>query len=129
MADQNDELDGYFSIKEDKVTTLVKATNQMYHVIAEVIRDSVKSANPLHWENGFIDSLTAYYVSLTTLKNFLNEVFLNPSKETLRLSKKHKIEGILIRGEDLLLLNAKLLESEQAAKVLEVEHLTVVNIH
>jgi hypothetical protein len=129
MADQNDELDGYFSIKEDKVTTLVKTTNQMYHIVAEMVRDSVIATKPSEWENGSTDALTVYYVILSALKSFLNDILLNPSKETLRLAKKHKVEGILIRGEDLLLLNTKLLESEQTAKALEVDHRIVFNIH
>jgi len=129
MADQDDELSGYFSIKEENATTLVTNTNQMYHVVAEVLRDSVSTTSPAEWQDGPVDTLTLYYVSLSTLRSFLNEVLLNPSKETIRLSKKHKIEGLLIRGEDLLLLNAKLLESEQVARTLETDHKLLISIH
>jgi hypothetical protein len=70
-----------------------------------------------------------YYSSLTTIKNMLNNMVTNPSKEALRLAKKHTFEGVLVKGDELLLLNQKLLESEQAAKILEVDHRFSLTVH
>ena len=129
MADDKDELNGYFTVKQEKVTNLVKTTTQMYYVVAEMIRDSAVTSEPTKWQGTLNDALVTYYASLSSLKIFLNDLLVSPPKDVLKLAKKYNVDGILIRGEDLLILNARLLESEQAAKALEVEHRTLINIH
>ena len=129
MADDNDELNGYFTIREDKVTELMKNTTQMYYVVGQIIKDQVSSTEQDRWGEGPVNELMQYYSFLTGIKNMLTGLINNPSKEVLRLSKKHTFEGVLVKGEDLLLLNQKLLESEQSAKALETEHRLTFTVH
>lgn len=129
MADDNDELNGYFTIREDKVTELMKNTTQMYYVVGQMIKDQIVTTEQDRWNEGPVNELMLYYSALTSIKNMLTGLINNPSKEVLRLTKKHSFEGVLVKGDDLLTLNQKLLESEQSAKLLEIDHRISLTVH
>jgi hypothetical protein len=129
MSDENDELKGYFTVTEEKIRELLQNTNTMYYVIADMLQENIIGIEISEWEDQPIHALMQYYMSLVNLRTMVNTMINNPPKEIVRLAKKNKINGILVKGEDLLQLNQTLLESEQASKILETDYKVVVNLH
>jgi hypothetical protein len=129
MSDENDELKGYFTVTEEKIRELLQNTNTMYYVIADMLQENIIGIEISEWEDQPIHALMQYYMSLVNLRTMVNTMINNPPKEIVRLAKKNKINGILVKGEDLLQLNQTLLESEQACKILETDYKVVVNLH
>lgn len=129
MSDENDELKGYFTVTDEKVRELLQNTNTMYYVIADMLQENIIGIEISEWDDQPIHALMQYYMSLANLRIMINTMINNPPKEIVRLAKKNKINGILVKGEDLLQLNQTLLESEQACKFLETEYKIVVNLH
>jgi hypothetical protein len=129
MSDENDELKGYFTVTEERIRELLQNTNTMYYVIADMLQENIIGIEISEWEDQPIHALMQYYMSLVNLRTMVNTMINNPPKEIVRLAKKNKINGILVKGEDLLQLNQTLLESEQACKILETDYKVVVNLH
>jgi hypothetical protein len=129
MSDENDELKGYFTITEEKVRDLLQNTNTMYYIVADMLQENIIGTEVAEWDDQPINALMQYYMSLANLRVMIDNIITNPPKDIVKIAKKNKIKGLLIKGEDLLQLNQTLLDSEQACKILETEYKIVINLH
>jgi hypothetical protein len=129
MSDENDELKGYFTITEEKVRDLLQNTNTMYYIVADMLQENIIGTEVAEWDDQPINALMQYYMSLANLRVMIDNIITNPPKDIVKIAKKNKIKGLLIKGEDLLQLNQTLLDSEQACKTLETEYKIVINLH
>ena len=129
MSDENEELKGYFTIKEEKVRELSINTNQAFYIVADMLQENITAYEVKEWDEHPVNALMQYYMNLHNLRVMINEIINNPPKDILKMAKKHNIKGCLVRGDDLLELNKALLESEQAAKFLDTEYSVTFNIH
>jgi len=129
MSDDNEELKGYFTVKQEKVLDLMQSTNQSYYIVADLLQENVTAFDVSEWEDQPVNGLMQYYMTLHNLRYMIQEIINNPPKDILKMAKKHNIKGFLIHGETLLKLNEALKQSEEAAKDLETEHKLFITLH
>ncbi len=126
MAEDN-ELDGYFVIKPEKINQLAGDTERMYHMVSDTLQDAVVSSDIREWQDSAIPLLMEYYLALRDLKLLIYNTINNPPKNIIKMMKKHNIKDFLIK--DLLTLNQTLLETETLEKDLMIEYKISLNLH
>lgn len=122
MSDENDELAGLYTIKNDKFLELTRQNERQYYMAADMLQDQVVSSQITEWDGDSTKALMLYYLTISEIRDLLHDISKNPSKELLRLAKKNNIKDILVRQEDLVLMNALLLKSEQMEQDMYTEH-------
>jgi hypothetical protein len=125
----DNDLSGYYVIKPDNLITLTKNINQKYYISCDIIQEAVISTQIEEWEQNNFYRLMSYYTSLRNVMNVLDEIINKPSKESLRLTKKHKIDGILVEEPTLQKLNASLLIAESVEAELEIDQKRSAIVH
>lgn len=113
MSDENDELTGLYTIKNDKFLELTRQTERSYYMAADMLQDQVVSSQITEWDNDSTKPLMLFFLTISEIREFLNSVAKTPDKDLIRIAKKNNIKDILIRQTDLVMMNALLLKSEQ----------------
>ena len=121
MSDQDNELDGYYTIKSERVISLSKQLATTYHIASDNLQDAISETDAPKWEETHVIDLMGYVVFLDSARKFV-EGILKPSKELIALAKKYEIQDILIRKESLLDLNSHLLLLEERQEKLDIQH-------
>jgi hypothetical protein len=121
MSDQDNELDGYYTIKPEKVTSLAKQLATTYYIAADTLQENISVADMPTWESTHIIELMGYVVQLDAARKFIDGI-VKPPKEVIALAKKYSIEDFLLKKESLLELNAHLLLLEERQERLDVQH-------
>jgi hypothetical protein len=121
MSDQDNELDGFYTIKSERVLSLAKQLSTTYYIASDNLQDSISETDVSKWEDSHVLDLMGYIVFLDSAKKFVDGI-LKPPKELVALAKKYNIEDLLIRKENLLELNSHLLQLEDRQEKLDVQH-------
>jgi hypothetical protein len=117
----DNELAGYYVIKAENLITLTKTTNRNYYISCDLIQEAVISTDIDLWEQAKIYRLMNYFTSVRNVMSLLDDIINKPSKESLRLTKKHNIDGFLVEEPILQQLNALLLVVEAYDQELDEE--------
>lgn len=112
MAESDSELDNYYVIKFENFIELIKQTDAIYHIVANLLEEQTLANDTEEWYATAIPDLSGYFSIVTELKDYLDDIVNNPTEEEIKLIKKYNLSDILISIEDLSVLN-HLLKSMQ----------------
>ena len=112
MAENDSELDNYYVIKFENFIELIKQTDAIYHIVANLLEEQTLANDTEEWYATAIPDLSGYFSIVTELKDYLDDIVNNPTEEEIKLIKKYNLSDILISIEDLSVLN-HLLKSMQ----------------
>lgn len=128
MSDEN-ELEGYYVIKTEKYVELYDQINRQYIIISELLNDYILKQKKKDWEQEPLKLLFRQHANLMELKERVDEIANNPSKEIVKIAVKNKIKDILVHGETLAKLNALLLVSEENERIINDDYKISTVVH
>jgi len=121
MSDQDNELDGFYTIKSERMLGLAKQLSTTYYIASDNLQDAISETEVQKWEESHVLDLMGYVVFLDSARKFVDSI-LKPPKDLVALAKKYSIEDLLIRKENLLELNSHLLLLEERQEKLDTQH-------
>ncbi len=132
MADHDEgdeELKGYYVIKFEKFLELMEEIEHKYQITADLLHDKILGTLPEFWEGTEIPSLISFFANINDIRNFLEDKINNATDEEIKLSMKYNIKDVLLKAEELAVMNTLLLAEQELEADLELQHKIVVTTH